>query len=547
MPTVWTDEQIARWTILAEEDIVRRVSLRYEPFSLAITAGEGTYTINSRIKEIISVLWKGRPLLPLIGQEPHAYRHDFRTLESSLPQYYSASNDGISTLRIIPVPSVSIDEYTDGLEGENVKNAFIIRARTYPDRTVDNFQIPAYYQRNLVKCFVLKTAFRAEGIGQNLRASSFWAQRYEQYIGALVNAKSKFYSTQEELDQEWCHRDQKKRFNYRDTAISGHVLRINAAWISESLNNWADEVLISLAADPSIIQIDVADDLNNWADELTSALTETQIQVNVSDDLNSWNDSVGAALLGDQNIEVSDSLNNWNDSVSQELTGSVPQPDSTWLFDDGSGTTVTDSSGALDGTTPGTGETWVTAGLQVVQDPITIGDNYNQDGTQPFSVSIVCESDNTGVSRDYIGKQINGGTQRKGWIFYHDDDDLYFEIISDNSTGERLLVRTTTNVLADNAWHHLVVTYDGSAAPAGITFYIDGSSVAHSTVVDNLLGSSSNTDPMCLGGRQVPSSRALAGTIGIIRFWDGVELDSGDVSSWYATDQGIMSGRGVTI
>lgn len=246
MPT-WTDAQLTRWMIDAEEDIVSKIYMRFTSFSIPITSGQATYTLNERIYRPIRVTWQGKSLVPFIGSEIHARVPKFRE-EQGEPKGFQMSHDGITTIRLIPVPNESIAEYSSGLYGENIENAFIIRAFVFPDRTVDYFQIPEYLQRNLVKCYVLARAFKVEGIGQNLQASQYWKQRYNLQLGFLKKIKAEYFSTREGLDFEYeTRRGQKKRLPYlpEDFTISKSAYPLHEGSARSDLNNWNDAVEVS--------------------------------------------------------------------------------------------------------------------------------------------------------------------------------------------------------------------------------------------------------------------------------------------------------------
>lgn len=202
----WTNAQLNRWMLDAEEDIVSEVSMRMESFSIAIVAGQALYTLNTRLKEVFCVMWKGRCLYPMIGKELHGSVPEFSTLEGT-PQQYQISFDGIQTLRLSPIPNESISAYASGLDGPNIKNAFIIRGWTYPQRSLDHFQIPDYLHRNLIKCYTLSRAYKAEGVGQNLNASQYWYNLYLTNVQLLAEAKARFFNSVERLDiDQWQYR-----------------------------------------------------------------------------------------------------------------------------------------------------------------------------------------------------------------------------------------------------------------------------------------------------------------------------------------------------
>jgi len=244
---IWTNDQLVRWMKDAEEALIVKEYLRWERFSLTITSGTATYTLPSRLLNITSVLWKGKPLTPLIGMEPHAQFENFRT-EQNKPKHYTVSNDGIQTLRLIKIPNESIAEITTGLFGANVQNGFLVSGFTTPDRDVDHFQIPDYCTRPLVKAYVLWRAFSKEGDGQNLQLGQYWQGQFEFYKLKVSRMKHKYYSTKQHLDLEMLSFAGRRHARLPgDFTISKPVFPLSAGEIQESLDNWADGVGVLLS------------------------------------------------------------------------------------------------------------------------------------------------------------------------------------------------------------------------------------------------------------------------------------------------------------
>jgi Protein of unknown function (DUF1553)/Protein of unknown function (DUF1549)/Concanavalin A-like lectin/glucanases superfamily/Planctomycete cytochrome C len=67
------------------------------------------------------------------------------------------------------------------------------------------------------------------------------------------------------------------------------------------------------------------------------------------------------------------------------------------------------------------------------------------------------------------------------------------------------------------AWHHVVVSYDGSSKAAGFTFYIDGAPAPVEIVNDKLQNSIATTKPLCIGRRT--TSEPFLGRIADLDFY----------------------------
>lgn len=246
MPT-WTDDQLDRWMKEAEVDIVQENVFPWRRFSIALSVGTSTYSLNERLFKITDVLWKGKPLEPLIGREPHALERKYRT-EQGEPRWYTVSHDGLSIIRLIPVPNEAIVEYDTGLFSSNIKNAFLVSGYVWPDQDLDYFQIPDYLTRRVVKAYTMWKAFSSEGIGQDLNNAQYWEQKYLFYRQHIRNVKRKFYGTKEDLDF-FLNSSRRRRDRFlttRDESINAPVFGLKGR-VTDDLNSWSDSVNVVMA------------------------------------------------------------------------------------------------------------------------------------------------------------------------------------------------------------------------------------------------------------------------------------------------------------
>lgn len=71
------------------------------------------------------------------------------------------------------------------------------------------------------------------------------------------------------------------------------------------------------------------------------------------------------------------------------------------------------------------------------------------------------------------------GSRLREWRTYMAGNDVRLEVTDESSGGTEAVITDTE--LSQNAWHHCVVTYDGTggtSANGGMTIYVDGASVA---------------------------------------------------------------------
>ena len=92
----------------------------------------------------------------------------------------------------------------------------------------------------------------------------------------------------------------------------------------------------------------------------------------------------------------------------------------------------------------------------------------------------------------------------------------------------------TDSGLTDGSWHHVALTYDGSQVISGFTLYIDGSSVAISTLSNVTPSGVSSTAHFRLSARGDSSSvvQHFDGNLDEVGFWTS-ELTSSDVTAIY--------------
>lgn len=154
----------------------------------------------------------------------------------------------------------------------------------------------------------------------------------------------------------------------------------------------------------------------------------------------------------------------------------------------------------------------------------------DEDGTDPFSVSIWCKqaAASGGATQALCGK--NAGAL-EGWALRLDTSDRpEFIISSDWATADMIRVHSDV-AIADTNWHHIAVTYDGGGAASGVTIYIDGNPVATTTDTDALTGSAANAGFFRLA-RAASAAEWYAGYLDEFSKWS-IELTAGNITALY--------------
>gem|GEM_PF-6296083 len=143
-----------------------------------------------------------------------------------------------------------------------------------------------------------------------------------------------------------------------------------------------------------------------------------------------------------------------------------------YKFDEGTGTTTTDSSGNGNNGTllpaPPNGPTWQTTGgcpsgncigFDGVNDYIQVGDSDSLDLTNEFTIVLWMKPGNLTQTNKYILSKLGPGDNTYAIIWEYLNDNI--EFYSSSYTGSN--PRTGSNIPITNTnWHHIVYTYNGS-------------------------------------------------------------------------------------
>jgi len=216
-----------------------------------------------------------------------------------------------------------------------------------------------------------------------------------------------------------------------------------------------------------------------------------------------------------------------------------------WKLDEASGT-IADSHGSNDGTL--TGATYGATGVinDCIEfdgsgDDIDFGNIFRFDYDQPFSVSFWANWDADGGSYAIISNT-NNSSPYQGWTIEKDSSDRVLFTISQTYTGGNVLdVRSTTTIPASGGWYHVVVTYDGTAAPSGVKIYIDDSSSSLTTIQNTLSSTPSYVETLTIGARDSGAANIMDGKIDEVGVWTRV-LTSDEVSDLYNSGSGLAYG-----
>ncbi|MBI5779277.1 MAG: LamG domain-containing protein [Planctomycetes bacterium] len=177
-------------------------------------------------------------------------------------------------------------------------------------------------------------------------------------------------------------------------------------------------------------------------------------------------------------------------------------PDNTnswWKFDETSGITATDSSGTNNGTVYGA--TWSDSALYFdgVNDYVDFGNVLGFERTESFSLGAWIKTDYA-AWQNVFSKQDTSNNYRGYSMFVRNDGKLNFQILNTGSGINGIEGYADANLI-DNAWHHVVATYDGSGNATGVKIYIDGTLRSFNIQQNNLNATILNSKPFRIGYR----------------------------------------------
>jgi hypothetical protein len=156
---------------------------------------------------------------------------------------------------------------------------------------------------------------------------------------------------------------------------------------------------------------------------------------------------------------------------------------------------------------------------------INFGNRFNFEVDQAFTVGIWFRT-STAATQVMVG---NMDSTLRGYNLYMDSSTKMQIQIAEN-VSERILVETDTSGYADNNWHLMLMSYDGSGVAAGVTVYMDGSSVATTTIEDTGPDTLIDTSSLRVGCRGSVGTLYFTGDLTGFYFW-GSELQAADATA----------------
>jgi YD repeat-containing protein len=188
-------------------------------------------------------------------------------------------------------------------------------------------------------------------------------------------------------------------------------------------------------------------------------------------------------------------------------------PASYWRLSETSGTTATDSGGSSNGTYsagvtlnqtgPVPGDPSKSALFNGTTGTVSVADSpkhrFNQ--RQGFAVEMWLKTSCSCPAIQALVSKMANAAPFQGWeVALHTNGQPYFQLINDFASDNRIYAKGVTR-LADGAWHHLAVTYDGSSTAQGVEFFVDGRNDDKTIINNSLTKTPVSSAPLYVGSR----------------------------------------------
>jgi hypothetical protein len=292
--------------------------------------------------------------------------------------------------------------------------------------------------------------------------------------------------------------------------------RIKVSNVTQSASDISDAnfTIVSLPAIPTDLVVQENSNQTvtlTWTDNATN---EISYRVEYSSDKVNWSNYSGS-LAADANTFTSSNLGNaafwWRVRVYSQYYNNVSAEKFGGGYAASSGETPFGQALSFDGT----------------DDKVTLGDSsqlsFSKDNA--FTIEAWVQASVIGSRNTIFGKMANANPYT-GYQFQSADPGiLRFYLISDLAVNNAIAVATDSSVLADNKWHHVAVTYDGSSDISGIQIYADGNLLPTTPIETSLTGEITNNTPVIIGARS-PGDLNWNGQMDEIRVWNTVRTSN---------------------
>lgn len=178
---IWEDSYLLKLLEEAEKEVSTKVPCVFHRFSINIQKGVAVYDLPSGIIGIKRISWKGHTVWPAELNELQNLLN-FRPLESPTPSdrplHYIRSPYGYQRIKFWATPNEDIIADDRNLDGLAISQRVIISCWREATPNNENFQIPDYMRRQLLRYYAMSRAYLKEGKGQNIQASQYFENKF---------------------------------------------------------------------------------------------------------------------------------------------------------------------------------------------------------------------------------------------------------------------------------------------------------------------------------------------------------------------------------
>lgn len=164
---------------------------------------------------------------------------------------------------------------------------------------------------------------------------------------------------------------------------------------------------------------------------------------------------------------------------------------------------------------------------------LDLGKTGQFDKATPFSFAIWVKTN--GRTSGPIVSSINQNSRERGYDLQITNRTLSVRLI-DRWPGYAIQVKTKNNEITPNQWHHVCVTYDGSAKAHGVTIYVDGKPSELTISSDSFKNTTRLNSTILLLGHSNTNAHLTNGFVDEFRIYDH-ELSETEANQVYFDNQ----------
>lgn len=178
---IFTSDQINRYLQQGEELFVNEFRCITDRLALDITSNVDLYVLPDNVIDIRRITYRGIKVDPISHRDTRTYLDGLTS--TGTPQNYIFNNVGQLTIKLFPTPVETIASVQDDLFNPEIVRVQCI-VEFYTSSNGIGYKLPEYIRARLLKPYVLKSLFLAEGKGQNIKASKYWDKKW-QYLKSV--------------------------------------------------------------------------------------------------------------------------------------------------------------------------------------------------------------------------------------------------------------------------------------------------------------------------------------------------------------------------